>query len=148
MSDRQALVDRLHFTDDSQRSDLLNPALTDENLILALEFMVPLCLKGVLITAVRSDHPTYDGGPTGHGHNGGKAIDFWTASPDDTDVVEVVVAAARTPYFWTVGLGGSAKQFVSYVTWPEQPPFVLFMDNNTDHLHAQCANVNGEGLRH
>lgn len=144
--ERQTLVDRLHFTNASQRSDLLDEALTDTNLIAGLQYLVDHCPKGILITAVRNDHPTFDGGPDGHGHNAGKAVDYWTASPNDADVVEVVCASARNPYWWTVGLGGSAKPYQSYVTWP-QAPFVFFLDNDSDHVHSQCANSNGEGLR-
>lgn len=143
---RQKLVTQLKFTDDSQRSDLLDPTITSTFLVELIQSIANHCPKGLLLTAVRTDHPTYDGGPDGHGHNAGKAVDLWTASSNDDDILEVIQAVAHSPYVWTCGLGGSAKRFSSYVTWPANP-FVFFLDNDTDHIHIQSANMFGQGLR-
>lgn len=143
---RKQLASQLHFTDEDQRADIIDPGQTNTYLVELLQWLVWKCPSGILITALNSDHPTYDGGPHGNGHNAGKAADIWTASSDDTKVLEIIEALAKCPWAWTVGLGGSSKQYESYVTWPSGP-FVFFEDNNTDHIHVQCANQYGIGLR-
>lgn len=150
---RKALVanPRLHLND-SQKADLLDPKKTDTWLIAALTDLLHRCQHPILITALNSDHPTYDGGPDGHGHNAGKACDCWIAdwqSVGDNRVIDLMKALAECPYVYTVCYGGSvAQEEAAEVAWPSFPPFVHCNDNQQPHLHFQVQNAyGGPGLR-
>ncbi len=144
---RQELAGLLHFSDSTQKPDLLDPSKTNTLLIQMLLDVVHRCSKPILITALTTDHPTFDGGPGTHGHTQGFAFDGWTATGNDADVVFLLRALAASPYVWTVGAGGSAKNFTSGVTFPNDGKFVFFLDNDQDHVHAQAGNASGQGLR-
>ncbi len=144
---RQELTDKLQFSDNTQKSDLLDPNKTNSLLIQMLLDVAHRCPRPLLITALTTDHPTFDGGVGTHGHTQGFAFDGWTATGGDAGVADLLRALAASPYVWTVGAGGVAKNFLAGINFPNDGKFIFFLDNNQDHVHAQAGNANGEGLR-
>jgi hypothetical protein len=132
---RQWVVDNLAFSRDSQHLDLLDPNLTTTALI---AFLVELLHArdgawqngGVLVTSVRSDHPTADGPD---GHQGGNAIDFVDAlgAPEHLLIDVQACDAARG-----IGCGGRYQEFAPALGG-YSPESKLFEDNNEDHIHVQ-----------
>ena len=96
---RQQLVDSGHlvFQKASQKSDLLDPAKSNDGLIAYLSQLLGQFGHHLEVTAVNSDHPTNDGGPNGRGHNAGCAIDGWPlASGTAGDFLDAATAEFRT----------------------------------------------------
>src|ERR1700730_14435636 len=93
---RDALVDggHLFYDDGTQKSDLQDESLTNTGLIKYLTQLTTEYGHHLMVTAVRTDHPTWDGGPDGQGHNAGCAIDCWpltgalTANPNYLDAAD------------------------------------------------------------
>jgi hypothetical protein len=149
---RAQLVTELLFQRESQRSDLLNENVTDTLLIQMLislaDLYKPKDGEKILVTSVYSDHsPDGDLGPHGHHPDSGPgfAVDV---APSLDGWVGLMLAIAACPYVWTAGLGGpAAKAGESVVHWPKDGKFVLFMDNDSPHIHLQSANGSGSGLR-
>lgn len=85
---RQELVNKLMFQDESQKDDLLNPEVTQTDLI---QLLTDLVNKGhhIVITAVKSDH--HDDSNLGeHCHFNGWCVDCWAnASQNPTDYLAV-----------------------------------------------------------
>lgn len=139
---RERVVALLTFPEgDTQgRDDLLDPNRTKTELIALLEELQSMGFTGdnaIEATSVRGDHGSDPPGSV-HGHEEGFAIDIWAG-----DRVKLLEALTRCRYAWSVGLGGSAnKACGASVTWPGYP-FVVFDDNNSDHVHVQVANANG-----
>jgi hypothetical protein len=144
---RNELANLLQFSDATQKPDLLDPSKTNTFLIQMLLDVAQRCPRPILITALTTDHPTVDGGPGTHGHTQGFAFDGWTATGGDPGVADLIRALAASPYVWTVGAGGAAKNYLSGITFPSDGKFIFFLDNNQDHVHAQAGNPNGQGLR-
>ena len=141
---REALVanPKLSFTDDSQKPDLLDESITNTYLIAMLQWMMDNCPEDIMLTAVRTDHPTVDGAWE---HSGGNAVDcyplHWEGREQEA-CCAVMKGLADNPYCEQVGLGGVTQQWKSYVTWPSAPSGddFVFDDVPVDHLHASCAN--------
>lgn len=152
--DRNQLVGYLEFQRDSQRTDLLNPHLTDTLVIQMLDDIVqrypryPEATEYILVTSAYSDHaPDSDLGPHGHhpASGPGFAVDI---APSGDDWLGILKALAASPYVWSVGLGGViAQEDRSKVTWPTDGKFIVFDDNNSPHIHVQAANWAGSGRR-
>lgn len=139
-STRQALVAKL-TVDPQQRADLLDPGVTSTWLIQMLTTLVTdLPDEPIEITAVRRDHPTPDGK---WAHAGGLAVDLipknWQGREEEA-FVNVMEALAENPYCKSVGLGGDAWGWESYVTWPTVQ-FIVFQDNASTHIHCGAANA-------
>jgi hypothetical protein len=138
MQARADLVSRLVFQDASQKSDLLNPNLTQTQLIALL---LGLAQAGwhMEITAVRSDH--HDDSALGlHCHANGYCADLWplaSFAPGDyldagsQEFREFLEAAARSSWLYQIGLGGSADtQENATAAGP-----TYFADDGADHVH-------------
>lgn len=133
---------KMKYTDATQRSDLLDPSKTNTYLIAMLQWLLDNLWTPILVLAVKSDHS-----PTGQ-HSVGCAIDLYPAnwqSNEHGTCVDVMTAAARCPFVEGVGLGGITKIWKAEIPWPTSSGgcgqyFVLFDDNDTDHLHLACAN--------
>ena len=137
---RQALVDspQTVFQHDSQRSDLLDPSLTQTTLIALLSDLVA---KGhvLLFTAVRSDH--HDDSALGqHCHANGFCADLWpnhSANPTDyidpSDPAFAVFLAdcAKSVWLYQIGLAGSAWTSSNAVA----AGGTVFHDDGADHVH-------------
>jgi hypothetical protein len=140
---RAELCTRLMFQRDSQKEDLMNPAMTNTALIAGL-----LELTNnfeIVITAVRSDH--HDDGP--YGHAGGFAADLWvndSANPTDyADAGSLTMQrflrnVGQSEWVWQVGLAGSADTpenraatGLPYESW--NAPKTVFSDDGADHIH-------------
>lgn len=140
---RQDLVAKLTFTDGTQKSDLLDPTITDTWLIAMLTDLVTRCAEPIEILAVRTDHPSKDGP---WAHSGGLAVDLYPKNWEGREkeaVVYVMKAVAENPYAWAIGFGGVTQQWQTYVSWPTRN-FVAFNDSDEDHLHVDAA-MNGGG---
>lgn len=144
---RQSVVNhsKMRFTSDSQKADLLNTSLTNTYLIAMLQWTLDNLWTPVLVLSVRT-------GRSSGMHNAGCAIDIYPANWDSNEkqtCIDMMTACAKNPFCEAVGLGGVTKQWRSAVAWPSQSVgFVLFDDNDTDHIHAACANsVDPPGYR-
>jgi hypothetical protein len=140
---RQALVDnpKLSFTDDRQRSDLLDDSLTSTYLIAMLQTLLVTCIEPIELLAIRSDHPTPDGVWE---HWGGKAGDLYPKNWEGREqeaCCNVMKAMADNQWCEQFGAGGVTRAWISYVTWPSPPSgnSFTFDDDNEDHLHFSCA---------
>lgn len=126
---RNELVNKVRFTNPSQKSDLLNANLTEPNLILALLHEVH---KGrrILITSVRSDHDD-DSGLGPHGHARGFSADIW---PENEAVLPAFLQdmCSDNPWVTRVGRGGAAQRCAV-----NPHDIIMFDDNLTDHIHLQ-----------
>lgn len=154
MSDavRENLAVKLQFADAAGRNDILDPAMTDTWLVALLQDLSNRCVDPILVTSVRSDHAD-DSALGEHGHARGWAADLWIAdwkSVGDARITDLLIAIAACPYVWTVGLGGMAREYdtpTSAIAWPVDGKFVVFDDNDQDHVHVQAGNGAGEGKR-
>lgn len=142
---RDALVAnaKISFTDSSQASDFQNENVTNSYLIALLQWQLDNCIEPIEILSVRTDHQTPDGP---WAHSGGMAVDFYPknwAGREEEAVTACMKALSENPYCEAVGLGGMTWNWVSYVTWPSGANswWVVFQDNDKDHLHAGCANA-------
>jgi hypothetical protein len=118
---------RLVFTHHSQRTDLLDPELTNTWLVEFLLRLIETQAHPILITAIRTDHDP------GTWHNPpGQGVDLWNAdwsSVGDEAIVDVMhaagIIAART-----------AAYYETYVTWP--PSCDVFVEDygfDNEHVH-------------
>lgn len=145
MQARDALVNgpNTKFQRNTQRTDLLNPNLTQTDLIALL---LALVAKGhiILFTAVRTDHhddsglgrpPEYVGT---HAH--GWAADVWPLnSPDPTDYIDAgdprfaqfLEDAAASPWLHQIGLAGTADTPANRAA----AGATVFSDDGADHVH-------------
>lgn len=138
---RAEVVAILEFNDEAARADLLDETRTNTYLIALLSDLIGRYDRGgILITAVRTDHPTPDGA---WAHSGGYAVDLVPAEWSQENAIALLRAAAANPYVWAVGLGGSFYGLESYVTWPNDGKCTIFQDNDETHLHLDAANADG-----
>lgn len=134
---REWVCTQLSFQRDSQQTDLLNPSLTTTELIAFLQELL-LIRNGIwqnhalIVTAVRSDHLSYDGP---NGHAGGNAIDFSQNGPDDAKE-HLVRDCQACDGAKGIGLGGPFQE-VADACGGYNPQSKLFQDNDTDHIHVQ-----------
>jgi len=146
---RAALTERLVYRNESDKLDLLDENLTQTFLI---AFLIDIADAAdavgckVLLTAVRSDHPTVDGP---HGHNGGFAADGWLLnSAKDGDYVsgdgsderfaKWLAGMDASPYRRQIGLGGEAhndKNLAAITVQLDRDPITGFLDSSVDHVH-------------
>lgn len=135
---RAELCSKLFFQDDTQKSDLMDPSLTQTQLIALLLGLVDSGWN-IEITAVRTDH-----GPDGylglHSHQNGYAVDCWPlATPRSGDYYDAgsphfadfLSDAAKSAWLQQIGLGGSA--FTPANMAAAGP--TAFEDNGQDHVH-------------
>lgn len=129
---------KMRYTNPTQKSDLLDPSRTNTYLIAMFQWFLDNLWLPELVLSVN----------TGRGsglHSVGCAVDMYPANWDSNEkqtCVDMMTAASRNPFCQQVGLGGVTKNWKSLVQWPpESVGFVLFMDNDTDHLHIACANA-------
>jgi hypothetical protein len=131
---RESVVAELAFSDDTQKSDLLNPDLTNTNLIAALAQAVFPAPHGqghrLLITSVRTDHSD-DSALGPHCHARGFAVDLWPQ--DDVDLHAVAQDfCTNNPWVIKLGLGGISQSLAL-----NAGDTVVFFDNSTNHLHVE-----------
>lgn len=140
---RDSLSKQLVFQDESQKSDILNPLLTQTGLIAMLQYLVD---KGhhLEITAVKSDH--HDDSALGlHCHFNGYCVDLWplgSATPGDyLDATNpyfqtFLKDVAASPVLYQIGLAGSAVTSGNIAA--AGPTY--FQDDGGDHVHIGCTN--------
>lgn len=142
---RSALVNHPHtlFQRESQRDDLMDPHLTQTDLIALL---LELVGKGhiILFTAVRSDH--HDDSALGvHSHANGYAADTWPmnstaptdyATADSERMTAFLVDAAKSPFLFQIGLAGSADTAKDEIAAGR----TVFGDGGEDHCHLGSSN--------
>lgn len=135
---RTWVCSQLAYTDNTQQSDLMNPNLTTTELI---AFLVELLYarggawqnKNILVTAVRTDHPTQDGPD---GHSGGNAIDFADNNGAPGHLLADVQSCEQAK---GIGCGGEYQQYAAALGgYSAQSK--LFEDNSTNHVHVQVLN--------
>jgi hypothetical protein len=135
---RAELCAKLIFQDESQKSDLMNPEVTQTQLIALLLDIVG---KGhtLEITAVKSDH--HDDSALGlHCHFNGYAADCWplnTYTPGDYmdagthDFRQFLVDASQSQWLFQIGLAGSADTPANHTA----AGATCFSDDGGDHIH-------------
>lgn len=147
---RQAAANspKMKYTDGTQKSDLLDTTKTNTYLIAMLQWFQDNLWLPILVLAVKTDHS-----PTGQ-HYDGCAIDMYPANwqqGEQSTCQDMMTAASKCPFVEAVGLGGITKKWAGNVKWPtgtDAKYFVLFDDNDTDHIHVACANnVDRPGAR-
>lgn len=135
---RRSLVDRLFFQDSASKSDLLDPNLTNTNLI---EVLTELLQHGHLIeiTAVRTDHHP-DGYLGPHSHQAGKAVDCWPLirskagdylDPNGMRFRQFLMDLMKEVNVVQAGLGGTANTKGNMILLGKKG----FADNGADHVH-------------
>lgn len=137
---RQALVDsgRLFFQNDTQKSDLLNPGLTQTELI---AFLLELTNLGfnLEITAVRTDHSD-DLALGEHCHANGYCVDLWPLKraiaadymgPNDPGMISFLESCAASNWLYQIGLAGSAYTEENAAA----AGHTAFADDGADHIH-------------
>jgi hypothetical protein len=129
---------KMRFRNADQRNDILDPARTNTYLIAMLQWMLDNLWLPVLVLSVRT-------GRSSGFHSIGCAIDIYPANWQQGEkqmCVDMMKACAKDPFCQGVGLGGITKQWRNDVIWPSPSVgFVLFDDNESDHLHVACANT-------
>lgn len=130
---------RVQCADDTIRPDILNPEMTQDNLIRLLDRLTAPADKNglgyrVLITSLRRDHGN-DANLGPHGHAHGFAVDLW---PVDESEMQQFLQNCATNNRWVtkIGLGGSAQDFADKF---DAGATVVFNDNSSDHVHLQTA---------
>jgi hypothetical protein len=137
---RQQLVTSGHlfFQDGTQSSDLLDPSLTQTELIALLQDLVT---KGfhIELTSVRTDHK--DDSDLGlHCHANGYCADLWPLTGptpgdylDASDPVfaQFLASAADSVWLYQIGLGGSAYTPANVAAAGP----TVFQDDDEDHIH-------------
>jgi hypothetical protein len=135
---RVALCRRLHFQDMSQRSDLLDPDLTNTQLVALLTDLLNHGCK-IVITAVRSDHHD-DSGLGKFCHANGYCADVWPLASDNaTDYLDAgdprfaafLADAASFGALHQIGLAGSAWNKSNTIAAGPS----VFADDGDDHVH-------------
>ena len=135
---RDALVKKLVFQKDSQRSDLENIDLTNTALIALL---TELTNRGwnIEITSVRTDHSD-DSALGYHCHAHGFCADLWPLASNvagdylgagDPEFAEFLKDAAESPYLYQIGLAGSAWTTTNAAAAGP----TVFQDDGQDHIH-------------
>lgn len=133
---RIKVCDRLYFRVDDYRDQLLDINLTNTYLIAMLDDITKpdnSYLEEIEVLSVWRTNSW--------GHSRGFSIDLYPKNWQDREqeaVTRVMKSLSLTCNCMTVGLGGITKQWKTYVTWPTAY-FILFDDNDLDHLHAGCA---------
>jgi hypothetical protein len=135
---RQEVVNNFGQITQGQIDDLMNedPATgTSTNLIAFLQELFNqrggIWVDKLICTAVRSDHPTYDGPD---GHSGGNAIDYAQIEDDaDEHLIEDTQACDGAK---GIGLGGPYQAYAD-ACGGYNAGSKLFEDNSTDHVHVQ-----------
>lgn len=136
------------FTNDSQKSDLLNVNCVRTEVIALL---IDLITKGHIleITAIKSDHHD-DSGLGKYCHAHGAAFDCWPlihrgmpgpstwAAAESPQMITLIRDAYASKWRAQVGLAGSADNPIllaaaGFITYPEN--FTLFRDTGDDHVH-------------
>lgn len=135
---REKLCQRLVFTDASQQSDLLDPNLTNTDLI-ALLLDATAHGEVLGITAVRSDHSD-DSALGFHCHAHGFCADCWpmnSRTPGDwmsaTDPLFAAWLARVSQSLWLhqIGLAGTAWTQANV----DAAGSTVFHDSGADHIH-------------
>ena len=141
--EREKIANHPHifYQKNSQKSDLLDEAMTKTTLIAQAELLLN---KGhwLCITAVRSDH--HNDGPNGHA--GGRAFDCWPlvsnapknadgsfnyVPQDSHEMRQFLMDAAASPYNFQIGLGGCADDSSNQIAAGKTE----FDDSSADHIH-------------
>jgi hypothetical protein len=126
----------MRYTAASQKSDLLDVTRTNTYVIAAMMWMLDNLWTPVLMLSVRT------GRSSGY-HSMGMAVDCYPANwatNERATCIDMMTALARNPFVITVGLGGITKRWKGDVPWPRgDSPFILFDDNDLDHLHFAVA---------
>jgi hypothetical protein len=142
---REKLVARLVFQDESQKSDLLDPNMTQTELIAMLGALA--AIWHIEVTAVRSDHHDDSGlnpTPPNYGtHAHGWAIDCWplrSGTPGDyLDAGDPLFQrflkdASGLHFLLQIGLAGSADTPINHAAAGE----TVFSDDGPDHVHISA----------
>ena len=128
---------------DTQKADLLNPDMTDSNLIALIQFLID---RGHILefTAIRSDHHV-DGY---NGHNpGGKAFDCWPLGSaiagtylDASALKPFLADVAAFSGLYQLGLAGTAYTADNVAATGLIENFAanpcVFHDEGADHIHC------------
>lgn len=134
---REWVANNVDFNPGVLASDLTNTAKTSTYLIGMLQELIPAAGHKLLLTSINTDHSP------GTNHERGKATDLWHAdwaTVGDEKITDVMKALTQNEFVTVVGLGGVAKQYRSYVTWPSR--ITVFDDDDEDHLHC-CVATDG-----
>ena len=135
---REALVSRLVFQRDSQRTDLLDINLTNTDLIALLKDLTDAGWR-IEITAVRTDHSD-DSGLGFHCHAHGFCADLWPlASGNAGDYLDAaderfqhfLRACAASPFLFQIGLAGEAWTTANAAAAGP----TVFQDDGASHIH-------------
>ena len=142
---REALVNSANilFQDDTQRSDLLDPSKTQDNLIKALWYLTRADF--IMITAVNTDHGD-DRNLGVHCHRNGYCADLWPVYINDAthtwtyydaaDLAPFLQRMANTPYVREIGLAGTAYNQRNMTAAQYQGKVLdVFHDDGADHIH-------------
>lgn len=141
---RQELVNSANvlFQDDTQRSDLLDPSKTQDNLVKALWYLTRADF--VMITAVKTDHSD-DSDLGTHCHFNGYCVDLWPVYISDTlhkwsyypptGLTPFLQRMASTPYVVEIGLAGSAYIQANITAAQHGRVLDVFHDDGADHIH-------------
>jgi hypothetical protein len=135
---RAQLCAQLVFQRDSQRSDLMDGAITRTELVaLLLELLGEgHCLE---ITAVRSDHSD-DSALGEHSHANGYCADVWPLASrtagdyldaGDSRFQRFLADVAKSHWLYQVGLAGTARTFGNL----SAAGITAFADTGADHVH-------------
>ena len=138
---RQALVDSGHlfFQDDTQSSDLLDPAITQNSLIELLSEVIGFGYH-LEITAVKTDHHD-DSGLGLHSHFNGYCADLWPLTgPTAGAYIDAgtltfqgfLTNVASCPNLYQIGLVGDGAD--SPVNFKAAGP-TAFQDDGGPHVH-------------
>jgi len=133
---RDQIVEFLRFDVNypNGRSDLLDSTITTDKLISSLSEILSIrngVWRGnIYITAVRTDHPTYDGP---NGHSGGNAYDCYILIDAKKHFIEDQQSCLDAR---GVGLGGVYQEYADQCGGYNETS-KLFQDNESDHVHIQ-----------
>lgn len=135
---REQLVAASFFQRDSERTDLLDPNMTNTGLI-ALLLDVVNAGHILEFTAVRSDHSD-DSGLGFHCHAHGFCADLWPLnSPEAGDYMDATSPyfaaflrdVAKSTWLYQIGLAGSAYTTANVAAAGP----TVFHDDGADHVH-------------
>lgn len=138
MEMRERVCSKLYFQDSLQKRDLLNPELTNTNLIALIEELQGYGFV-IEVTAVRSDH--HDDSALGlRCHANGYCIDCWPLNSDSAgdympanslQMGRFLKACATSPYIYQIGLAGGAWNPLAIKSAGD----TVFRDDGADHVH-------------
>lgn len=140
--DRPSVCATLAYNSAANKSDLLNPSITTDQVVKVLQYL-PACGHTILVTMVSTGHHV-DSSPGGHGHNSaGDAVDCWIADwqkVGDAKILDMIQLLAKwsrkAEMIQQVGLAGVAANYMTYVTWGTG--FNIFYDSGADHVHISA----------